>query len=390
MKHGQIRPAVNGVADRYIHACARVVFDDSTARLAATYSTDDIFCLFADDDTKNLYVLTALPATFVAIGVGAGLTAVVDDTSPQLGGDLDVNGNSIVSISAGDIIITPDTTGSIILDGLSWPQADGSASQVLKTDGAGNLSWTTITSGIANVVEDTSPELGGNLDIGAFTLTGFTASRALEVDESGNLQVSAVTSDELNYLDGVTSAIQGQLNSKLANIVDDTTPQAGGTFDLNGNDLTDASGGNVNIDSASGKTVDLRVDNTSVLEVSASAITNKQDAVFNECAGFDAEYDNGTKTANFEIDWRNGNKQKVTINDAGPLTVTFSNAPPNVANLLLKVIQGATPGTITWPSMKWPDGTIHTLGTTTDDEDLIAMYYDGSGYYAGGALFATP
>jgi len=71
----------------------------------------------------------------------SALQNVVDDTTPQLGGNLDVNGNSIVSVSAGNIVITPDTTGKIILDGLSWPTADGSADQVLKTDGAGNLSF---------------------------------------------------------------------------------------------------------------------------------------------------------------------------------------------------------------------------------------------------------
>lgn len=76
-------------------------------------------------------------------GSGGGLTAVAQDTTPQLGGDLDVNGNGIVSVSAGDIPITPDTTGSIILDGLSWPQADGTVGQVLQTNGAGQLSFVT-------------------------------------------------------------------------------------------------------------------------------------------------------------------------------------------------------------------------------------------------------
>ena len=40
---------------------------------------------------------------------------VVDDTTPQLGGDLDVNGNKIVSASNGDIVIDPHGTGAIIL-----------------------------------------------------------------------------------------------------------------------------------------------------------------------------------------------------------------------------------------------------------------------------------
>lgn len=77
----------------------------------------------------------------------SALQDVVDDTTPQLGGNLDVNGQSIVSASAGNILITPDTTGKIVLDGLSWPTADGTADQVLKTDGLGQLSFATAGGG---------------------------------------------------------------------------------------------------------------------------------------------------------------------------------------------------------------------------------------------------
>ncbi|KKM92913.1 hypothetical protein LCGC14_1213680 [marine sediment metagenome] len=77
---------------------------------------------------------------------------IVEDSTPQLGGDLDINGFSIVSVSAGNINITPDTTGSIVLDGLSWPQADGSGGQVLRTDGAGQLSFISL-SGSQNLFE---------------------------------------------------------------------------------------------------------------------------------------------------------------------------------------------------------------------------------------------
>jgi len=67
---------------------------------------------------------------------------IVGDTTPQLGGDLDVNGNSLVSTSDGDITFTPNGTGKVVISGLSFPTADGSANQVLKTDGSGNLSFT--------------------------------------------------------------------------------------------------------------------------------------------------------------------------------------------------------------------------------------------------------
>jgi|11_taG_2_1085331.scaffolds.fasta_scaffold00491_9 hypothetical protein len=94
------------------------------------------------------------------------LVNVVEDTTPQLGGSLDVNGNSIVSASNGDIAIAPDGTGQIVLDGLNWPTADGVADYILKTDGAGNLSWVIQASVAAGeIVLDTTPQLGGDLDV---------------------------------------------------------------------------------------------------------------------------------------------------------------------------------------------------------------------------------
>ena len=86
---------------------------------------------------------------------------VVEDTTPQLGGNLDVNGNSIVSASNGNISITPNGSGKVILDGLSHPTSDGSANQFLKTDGAGNLSFATVNTDLSN---DSTPQLGGDLD----------------------------------------------------------------------------------------------------------------------------------------------------------------------------------------------------------------------------------
>lgn len=45
-----------------------------------------------------------------------------------------------------DLKITPKGSGKINLDGIKFPNADGTANQVLKTDGSGTLSFTTINS----------------------------------------------------------------------------------------------------------------------------------------------------------------------------------------------------------------------------------------------------
>jgi hypothetical protein len=83
----------------------------------------------------------------IATTITQGITDVVNDTTPQLGGSLDVNGQAIVSASNGNIAITPNGSGSIVLDGLNWPQADGTADQVLKTNGSGQLSFVTPSAG---------------------------------------------------------------------------------------------------------------------------------------------------------------------------------------------------------------------------------------------------
>jgi hypothetical protein len=55
-------------------------------------------------------------SSWVAVVAGA-MTSLIVDTTPQLGGNLDVNGNSIVSASNGDITIAPNGAGEINLNG---------------------------------------------------------------------------------------------------------------------------------------------------------------------------------------------------------------------------------------------------------------------------------
>ena len=128
--------------------------------LTSGFDNSNDFLLIHDADGG----LKKISLANLAITSG-GISDIVSDTTPQLGGSLDVNGNAIVSASNGNIAITPNGSGKVILDGLSHPTADGSAGQVLTTDGSGNLSFTSKTVETTNLVDDTSPQLGGNLDI---------------------------------------------------------------------------------------------------------------------------------------------------------------------------------------------------------------------------------
>ena len=119
---------VNSFAERY-----RVGSSDPTSSL----DEGDLFYNSTDNAVKY-YNGTSWAS------ITAGLTDIVNDITPQLGGNLDVNGNSIVSVSNGNIAITPNGSGKVILDGLSFPTADGTSGQALTTDGAGNVAFTTI------------------------------------------------------------------------------------------------------------------------------------------------------------------------------------------------------------------------------------------------------
>ena len=83
-------------------------------------------------------------SAWVSITSG-GITDVVQDTTPQLGGNLDINTFSIVSTSNGNISITPNGTGKVILDGISYPDTDGTNGQFIKTNGSGVLSFGAMT-----------------------------------------------------------------------------------------------------------------------------------------------------------------------------------------------------------------------------------------------------
>jgi hypothetical protein len=90
-------------------------------------------------------VLKYSSATSKWVNGAGGIDGLYADTNPSLGGNLTVMGYSIISSGNGNINITPNGTGSIVLEGQSWPQADGTANQVLKTNGSGQLSWTDVT-----------------------------------------------------------------------------------------------------------------------------------------------------------------------------------------------------------------------------------------------------
>ena len=93
----------------------------------STVANDDVF-LAVDTSGGGLKKITR-SAIVSGLATSGAISNVSEDTTPQLGGDLDVDGNDIVSTSNGNINLLPNGSGKVILDG------NGSSGGVSITDG---------------------------------------------------------------------------------------------------------------------------------------------------------------------------------------------------------------------------------------------------------------
>ena len=103
-------------------------------------------------------------------------------------------------------------------------------------------------------------------------------------------------------------------------------------------------------------------------------------------AKFLEEYEIGNSGAAKEINWLNGNNQKITLTD--DCTVTMLPIPNGVSRLQLKVIQGLSVHEAGGNNIVFPDNVIFPAGSfdftsaTQGQICIVTLYYDGTHYVA--------
>ena len=129
---------------------------------------------------------------------------VVDDTSPQLGGNLDVNGFDIVSTSNANIDIVPNGTGDVTLQADTVQVGDSNADATITTNGTGNLTLNTnggTDSGTITIVDAANgnititPDGSGNIVLDGLTFPNAdgSADTFLKTNGSGTLSFAEVS-----------------------------------------------------------------------------------------------------------------------------------------------------------------------------------------------------
>ena len=158
MRQGQT--SVDGSYNTAIGARALTNGDDGGYNTAIGASSIE----FAEGDNNSGIGYRSLHATTTgddntAVGYNAGDTNTTGSNNTLIGSSADVSSNNLSNaiaigynatvnasnkIRLGDTNITNiETSGTITAGAITIPNTDGSANQVLKTDGSGTLSWTT-------------------------------------------------------------------------------------------------------------------------------------------------------------------------------------------------------------------------------------------------------
>ena len=160
---------------------------------------------------------TAIADSYVASAAtwNGKIANVSEDTTPQLGGNLDVNGQDIVSTSNADIEIAPNGTGATVFKGntnagkitlncennshgvslaspahadysgdwtLTLPADGGTANQVLATNGSGVASWATVQAYDADTTKNDVSNTWSAAQQGNTQTAAFSALSSGELD----------------------------------------------------------------------------------------------------------------------------------------------------------------------------------------------------------------
>ena len=401
----------------------------------STIANDDVL-LAVDTSGGGLKKVTRSTLT-AGIVSGSEISNVVEDTTPQLGGDLDVNGNALVSTSNGNIALTPNGTGVVRIDGNVDIQTGeivlkngGSVSNIKFYCESSNAHYTQLQSAAH---ADYSGNVTLTLPASTDTLVGLATTDTLtnkrltspKINEDVVLSATATelnvldgitsTTAELNILDGVTSTttelnlVDGSsagtiVNSKAvvygsSGEVNATTLQIAGTSitstaaELNILDGVTATTAELNIldgvtstaaeinllDGVTATTAELNyLDVTTLGTTEASkAVTADANGVVTFDNGVSEEYTAVTSSSNATtVNLRDGTNFSHTLTEN--TTFTFSNPASSgkVSAFTLKLVQDASASgyTVTWPAaVDWPSATAPTLTATASAVDYFVF-----------------
>jgi hypothetical protein len=222
-----------------------IASSNSNSAVTLGSGTKDVFItipaskLVVEDGSNNVAIGGTVTATAFS-GSGASLTGVdvVNDTSPQLGGNLDMNGNDIVTTSNADLELAPNGTGKVVVKGNSNQgaiklncEANSHGQTIIAaphSESANNTLTLPSTGGDARLVSATSTATLTNKTLTSPVIETITGS-TITLDSAGDITLDANGADVTLKDDGTTFGSLTNSSGELV-IKSGSTPTTAVTF----------------------------------------------------------------------------------------------------------------------------------------------------------------
>ena len=224
----------------------------------STVANDDVF--LAIDTSGGGLKKIARSAVVSGLATSGAISNVVEDSTPQLGGDLDVNSNGLVSTSNGNIALTPNGTGVVRIDGSNGIDIESGAISIKNSGSESYVRFYCESSNAHYTQLQAAPH------------SSYSGSPTVVLPASADTLVGRATTDTLTNKTLTTPAIAEIDSLSSGNI----------TLDAEADIILDAAGGDFNFKVAG--TEILRITNSSS-DVIIRPVVDAKDIIFQQADG---------------------------------------------------------------------------------------------------------
>ena len=328
----------------------------------STIANDDVF--LAVDTSGGGLKKVARSTVVSGLAVSGAISNVAEDSTPQLGGDLDVNGNGLVSTSNGNIALTPNGSGVVRIDGSNGIDMESGA---ISIKNAGAESYVRFYCEVSNA---------HYTQLQAAPHSAYSGNVTVVLPASADTLVGRATTDTLTNKT-LTTPVIAEIDSGSTITLDATTDIV---LDADGGDVTLKDGGTTfgNFNNSSGELV-IQSGSTPTTAITMSG-ANVTVAGNLTVSGTTTTVDSTTVNIQnaFVFEGATDDAHETTLTTVDPTADRTISLPNQSGTLPVLAVASTTQITSTPEELNIMDGGTSASSTTLVDADRVVTNDNGT------------